>query len=156
MRAPVERHRSAVREVDVADQPARAIRPRQDLKRGRVGHHDDVGEARELVDPKAPALDEGGRKDAVAGVEAVDRAGEVRAVVHRRDRSRPGHVLAACDPVLVDENESHRPQPELLDARRDPGTCPRLLIGVKPVPLDETRGSEAETQTVAHVRSSCR
>ena len=108
------------------------------------------GKPGELVDPEAAALHEHGREHPVAGVEAEDRAGEVGAVVHRGDRARAGYMLAARDAVLVDENEAHGPQPELLDPRGDLGRRLRLLVGVQPVPLDEAGGSETETQTVAH------
>jgi len=65
-------------------------------------------------------------------------------------------VLAACDTVLVDENEAHGAQTELLDARGNGRHCSRLLLGIETVPFDETGGSEAETQTVAHGANSCR
>ena len=150
LRPPVEGHRSAAREVDVADHPPRAVGPREHAERGRIGHDHDVGEPGELVDPEAAALHERGREHPVARVEAVDRAREVGAVVHGGDCTGSGYVLAACDSVLVDENEAHRPQPELLDARGDAGHCMRLLVGVQAVPLDEAGRSEAKTQTVAH------
>jgi hypothetical protein len=61
-------------------------------------------------------------------------------------------MLAPRDAVLVDEDQAHRPQPELLDARDDLDRCVRLLIRVQPVPLDEPRRSQ--TQTLAHVTNS--
>jgi hypothetical protein len=61
-------------------------------------------------------------------------------------------MLAPRDAVLVDEDQAHRPQPELLDARDDLDRCLRLLIRVQPVPLDEPRRSQ--TQTLAHVTNS--
>src|SRR5206468_10867594 len=56
LRATVERHRPPVREVDVADHPARPVGPRQNSEGGRIGHDHDIGKARELVDPEAAAL----------------------------------------------------------------------------------------------------
>jgi hypothetical protein len=61
-------------------------------------------------------------------------------------------MLAPRDAVLVDEDQAHRPQPELLDARDDLDRCLRVLIRVQPVPLDEPRRSQ--TQTLAHVTNS--
>jgi hypothetical protein len=54
--------------------------------------------------------------------------------------------------VLVDQDEAHRPQPELLDAGDDLGRRFHLLIRVQPLTLDEPRRSEA--QTLAHVTAS--
>jgi hypothetical protein len=114
------------------------------------------GKPRELVDPEAATLHESRWEHPVAAVEAVDRAGEIGTVVHRGARAGSRYVLTARDPVLVDENKAHRPQPKLLDARRNLGRCPRLLVGIQVVAIDEPSGSKAEAQTVAHVRSSCR
>src|SRR5207244_9955859 len=87
LRATVERHRPPVHEVDVADQPARPVGPRQHSERGRIGHDHDIRKARELVDPEPAALYERWREHAVAGIEAEDRAREVGAASHRRDRT---------------------------------------------------------------------
>jgi hypothetical protein len=141
LRASIERDGRSAREVDVADHPACAIGPRQYAERRRVGNDHHVGEAGELVDPEAATLPERGWEHTVSRVEAVDRAGEVRTVVHRSDRTCPGNVLAARDSVLVDENEAHGPEPELLDAGGNGGHRVRLLVGIQPVPLDESGGS---------------
>ena len=61
-------------------------------------------------------------------------------------------MLAPRDAVLVDEDQAHRPQPKLLDARDDLDRCLSLLIRVQPVPLDEPR--RPQTQTLAHVTNS--
>ena len=137
LRAPVERHRPPVREVDVADHPTRAVGPRQNLERRRVGNNHHVGETRELVDPKAAALHERGREHAVAGVETEHRPGEVGAAPHRGDRALSREMLATRDAVLVDEDQAHRTQPQLLDARRHIDRCLRLVVRVQPMPLHE-------------------
>jgi hypothetical protein len=152
LRATVERQRPPAHEVDVADHPTRPVGPRQHPERGRIGHDHDVRVARELVDPETAALREQWWEHAVAGIEAEDRAGEVGAASHRRDRTLAREMLAPRDAVLVDEDQAHRPQPELLDARDDLDRCLRLLIRVQPVPLDEPRRSQ--TQTLAHVTNS--
>src|SRR5205085_7591661 len=73
LRATIERHRPPVREVDVADQPARPVGPRKHSERGRIRHDHNVRKARELVDPEPAALHERWREHAVAGIEAEDR-----------------------------------------------------------------------------------
>ena len=141
LRATIERHRPPAPEVDVADHPTRPVGPRQHPERGRIGHDHDIRKARELIDPEPAALYERWREHAVAGVEAEDRAREVGAASHRRDRTLARKMLAPRDAVLVDKDQAHRPQPELLDARDDLDRCLRLLIRVQLVPLDEPRRS---------------
>ena len=147
LRTSVQRQRPPVPEVGVADHPTGAIRPRQHAKRARVGNDHDVGEARELVDAEAAALDEHGREYAIPCVEAEDRSGEVGTAPHRRDRALAGEVLAARDAVLVDEDQAHRPQPELLDPSGDLGRSLGLLVRVQPVAIDEAGRPESQPLT---------
>jgi hypothetical protein len=142
LRAPVERQRAPVSEVDVADHPTRPVGPRQHPERRRIGHDHHVRVPRELVDPEPAALHEQRREDAVSGVEAVDRAGEVGAAPHRRGGPLAREVLAPRDTMLVNEDQPHRPQPELLDPRDDLDRRFRLHIRVQPVPLDEPGRSQ--------------
>ena len=51
--------------------------------------------------------------------------------------------------MLVDKDQAHCPQPELLDPRDNLDRRLRLLIRVQLVPLDEPRRSQ--TQTLAHL-----
>ncbi len=116
--AAVQRHRLPVAEVDVAQHPAGPVRPRQHPEGARVGHHDHVGEPGELRDAEPAAARERGHEHLVAGVQAVDRAGEVEPVGHRRDGGLRGHHLAARHAVLVDDGQPHGAQPELADPGR--------------------------------------
>ncbi len=113
--APVQRHRLPVAEVHVAQHPPGAIRPRQDPERGRIGHQHHVREPGELLDAEPAAPRERGHEHLVAGVQAVDRAGEVEPVGHGRDGRLRGQHLAPRHAVLVDHGQPDRPQPQRTD-----------------------------------------
>ncbi|MEY9510279.1 hypothetical protein ABIF16_001010 [Bradyrhizobium elkanii] len=50
-----ERHRPAVAEIEVAEQPAGVLRPGQHAERGGVGDHQHVGRALHLLHAEAAA-----------------------------------------------------------------------------------------------------
>ena len=141
--APIERHRPAVAEVDITEHPAGAIRPGQDSKGRWVRHDHHVGEAGEFLDTKAAARAERGWKHRVAGVEAVDGAGEVRSVAHRRDRGLGREELGAWHAVLVDKHDPHRAQLLVANLGRHPACRLELLLGVQSVLGDEPRYADA-------------
>ena len=79
----VERDRRPAGEVGIAQDPCSAVGPRQNPEGRRIGDDDQIGEPGELRDSEAATGGECRREDRVGGVEAVDRAGEVDAVVQR-------------------------------------------------------------------------
>ena len=141
--APIERHRPAVAEVDITEHPAGAIRPGQDSKGRWVGHDNHVRETGEFLDAKATACAERGREHGVGGVEAVDRAGEVRPIAHRRDRRLGREELGAWHAVLVDKHNPDRAQPLVANLGRDLACRLELLVGVESVLGDEPGRADA-------------
>ena len=137
--AAVQRHRLPVAEVGVAQHPAGPVRPRQYPEGTGVGHHDHVGEPGELLDAEPAAAGERGHEHLVAGVQAVDRAGEVEPVGHRRDGGLRGHHLAARHAVLVDDGQPHGAQPELADPGRHLVQVVRPVVPGQPVTGHEPR-----------------
>ena len=140
--AAVQRHRLPVAEVDVAQHPAGPVRPRQHPEGARVGHHDHVGEPGELRDPEPATARERGHEHLVAGVQAVDRAGEVEPVGHRRYRRRGDIILPRGTPCWSTtasrtvRRSSSRIRAVTSSAR---GVPPVTGTGVQPVTLDEPR-----------------
>ena len=137
--APVQRHRLPVTEVHVAQHPAGAVGPGQDAEGGRVRHQHHVREPGELLEAEAPALGERGHEHLVAGVQAVDRAGEVEPVGHGRDRRLRRQHLAPRHAVLVDHDEPDGPKLRGTDrVRHLPGEGFPLRRG-QAVPAHEAR-----------------
>ena len=151
--AAVERHRLPVAEVDVAQHPSGPVCPWQHPEGGRVGHHDHVGETGELLDAEAAAAGERGHEHLVAGVQAVDGAGEVEPVGHRGDGGVGGQHLAARHAVLVDDRQPNGPQAKFADPGRDLLHHGRPLSGGRPVLCQPVTGYEPRLADAGKTRS---
>src|SRR5215469_8632680 len=136
--AAIKRHWLAVAKIGVAEHPAGAISPWQDLERGGIGYQHDVGEPGEFVDAKTATCHERRHEYLIAAVQAVDRAGEVQAVAHGGDRHVRGERFGARHSVLVDDDQADGTQFELADPVCEGFGCRRLLAGVQAVPGDES------------------
>ncbi len=98
-----ERHRAAVAEIEVAEQPARRRRPGQHAKRRRIRHHQHVGGAFHLLHAETAAGREHRKHRLVRGVLGQHRGGDGAAAFERGDRFAGDQRLAAQDAVLVGE-----------------------------------------------------
>ena len=150
--AAVERHGATVAEVDVANQPAGAVRPGQHTERLRVRDDEQVWEAGELVDPEAAAGREGGREHPVGGVEAVDGSGEVGAVAHRGDGRLGGEELRTGHPMLVDEHDTNGAKPLLANLRSHFPGRRELFLAVQSVLLHEAGTTDSVVRGLALAR----
>ena len=140
-----ERHRLAVGEKDIAEQPAgigRAVilRPRQHLKRCRVGDHDEIAAALHFRHVEAAAGGEHRIDGFVRGVLGKERRRHGDAARHRAQRVGGHQSLAAQHAVLVGKREAHQFELVALDLLRDGLGLPRLFGGPETVTLDETCG----------------
>ena len=101
-----ERHRLAVAEIEIAQHPARARRPRQRAERQGVRHHQRVGGAFHLLQPEAAAGGEHGKHGLVRSVLGKQRGGDAAAAFQRGQRLAGDQRLAAQDAVLVGKGEA--------------------------------------------------
>src|SRR5262245_15571008 len=129
--APVRRHRLAVGEVDVAVHPPGTVGPRQDPAGGHIRYQHDVRESGELIDAEPAARREGWHEHLVAGVETVDRPGEVEAVRQGGDRHLRRKRLAARNAVLIDDGQPDGAQVKLAYPARERIRLRGLLGGVQ-------------------------
>ena len=98
-----ERHRAAVAEIEVAQQPACGRRPGQHAERRRVRHHQHVGGAFHLLHAKTAAGGEHREHRLVRGVLGEHRGGDGAAAFERSQRFARDQRLAAQDAVLIGE-----------------------------------------------------
>ena len=135
--ARVERHRPAVGEEDVAQHPARVRRPGQGAEGGRVGQHNHVGRALQLLHAEARARLPDREHRAVRGVLQQHGGREADAVLQRGVYLARGKRLAAQHAVLVGEGQSHDRHLAGLDAAL--GLARRRPAFVRPEtgPFDE-------------------
>jgi hypothetical protein len=144
----VERHRLAVGEVRVGDDPAGAVGPRQDPERRRVRNQNHVREAGELRDVEAAPWHEQRREHVVGSVHAEQRGREVDAVLQRCQVVQRRHELAPRLAVLVHPDHPDGAEPVLLD-QLGAALARRLLRrGEQVVVVDEA--VLADAPVVAH------
>ena len=98
-----ERHRAAVAEIEVAQQPACGGRPWQHAERRRISHHQHIGGALHLLHAKTAAGGEHRKHRLVRGVLGQHRGGDGAAALQRGNRLAGHQRLAAQDAVLVGE-----------------------------------------------------
>ena len=134
-----ERHRAAVAEIEVAQQPARGRRPRQHAKRRRVRHHQHVGGAFHLLHAEAAAGGEHRKHRAVRGVLGEHRGGDGAAALQRGERLARDQRLAAQDAVLVRKRQPDHFELLFLDDAAQAARRLLLLVRPQPVTLDKTQ-----------------
>ena len=115
-----KRHRLAVPEIDVAQQPAgtRAAvfrRPRQHAERRRVRHHDEIAAALHLCHAEAAARREHRIRGLVRDVLGEKRGRHANAASHQARGLRRHRGLAAQHAMLVGERKAHEVELVLLD-----------------------------------------
>ena len=98
-----ERHRLAVGEIDVAQEPAGLVRPGQNAERRRIGDHDEVAAALHLFHREAATRREHRIDRPVRGVLGEQRGRHGDAAAHRARRLGCEQGLAAQHAVLVGE-----------------------------------------------------
>ena len=98
-----ERHRAAVAEIEVAQQPSRRRRPGQHAKGSRVCHHQHVGGTLHLLHAKAAAGSEHREHRLVRGVLGEHRGGDGAAAFQRGHRFARDQRLATQNAVLIGE-----------------------------------------------------
>jgi hypothetical protein len=147
----VERHRRAVREVGIAQQPGRVGRPGQHPERGRIRDDERVRAALHLGHPESTPRGEDRKHGAVRGVLGEQRGDDAHTVRERFGQSRRRDRLPAQQAVEVCERESD----ELDAARRhflqDVSHGRALGVVPEPVALDEGRdGHGADVTAEQH------
>jgi hypothetical protein len=138
--AGVEGHALAVAVVEVREDPARPLDPREHGERGRVGHEHGVGQAGH---PRVAEPVGGERRHGwvVGGVEDQRRGLEVLAVAQRGQEVPDLDGLPAQYPVLVAPTDPHLAQVELADPGGQLLRHRSLLLGPDAVPADEVHES---------------
>ena len=134
-----ERHRAAVVEVEVAQQPARRRRPWQHAKGRRIRHHQNVGGAFHLLHAEAAARREHRKHRLVRGVLGQHRGGDGAAAFERRQRFAGHQRLAAQDAVLVGERQPDDFEIFLFDDSAQAAGGFLLLFRPETVTFDETQ-----------------
>ena len=136
-----ERHRRAVRKVDVAQHPSGRRRPGEDPEGAGIGDHHEIAGAGHLAHSEAAALGEHRIDRPVRRVLGKERRGHRAAVAHgARDLARD-QGLAAEDAVLVGEGQAHDVEPAALDLLERLGAPEMVVVAPEPVFLHQRRAA---------------
>ena len=134
-----ERHRAAVAEMEVAQQPARGRRPWQHAKGGGVRDHQHVGGAFHFLHAKAAAGREHRKHRTVRGVLGEHGRGDGAAALQRCQRFARDQGLAAQDAVLVGERKPDDFEILFFDDLAQAACRLFLLVRPQAVTFDETQ-----------------
>ena len=134
-----ERDRPAIGEIKIAQDPARARRPWQNLESGRIGNEQEVGRALHLRHPESAAGGEDRKDGSVRGVLGEKGGRRHAAVFERAQAIGRDQSLAAQNPVLVGKRESDRLEAALFDQFANPGCGVFLLLRPQSMSRNETQ-----------------
>ena len=134
-----ERDRPAVGEIKIAQDPARARRPWQNLEGRGIGNEQEVGRALHLRHPESAAGGEDRKDGSVRGVLGEKGGRRHAAVFERAKRIGRDQGLAAQNSVLVGKRESHRLEAALFDQFANPGCGVFLLLRPQSMSRNETQ-----------------
>ncbi len=136
-----ERHRLAVGENNIAEQPPGMRRPGQNLERCRVGDHDEIAATLHFCHVETAAGGEHRVDGLVCSILGEERCRHGDAAGHCAERVGRHQGFAAQHAVLVGKRKANQFELIALDLLRDRLGEPRLFVGPEAVTLDKSFGS---------------